>query len=48
VEQLHEANAMCFQLNALEAQNKDYWEAIPRLEECLQVVGIALDALQKD
>jgi chaperonin cofactor prefoldin len=35
VEQLHEADIMRLQLNALEAQNKDYQKVIPRLEEHL-------------
>jgi hypothetical protein len=35
-------------LNALEVQNNDYQEVIPRLEEHLQVMDVALDALQKD
>lgn len=39
-QQLHEVDTMRLQLNALEAQNNDCQEAIPRLEECLQVVGL--------
>jgi hypothetical protein len=34
-------------VNSLEAQNNEYRKAIPRLEECLKGVGVALDALQK-
>jgi len=39
---------MCLQLNALEALNKDYRKVILGLEQRLQGVGIAFDALQKD
>jgi hypothetical protein len=39
---------MCKKLNTLEVQNNDYHEVIPRLEECLQVMDVAFDALQKD
>jgi len=35
-------------VNSLKAQNNEYRKVIPRLEECLKVVGIALEALQKD
>jgi hypothetical protein len=39
---------MHLQLNALGAQNKDYQKVILGLEERLQAVGIAHDAIQKN
>jgi chromosome segregation ATPase len=35
-------------LNKLKTKNKDYREVIPRLEECMQAINVALDTLQKD